>query len=177
MVIGIQKGYTESMAITNYNAYIKQLESIYNQYGYSVSDAILRDFIVRERLDVNFRITIQDLRKDLTTIHNKASTRKPLTSPLRTTQKPATKPVLPASQAVIKTYPEYMAALEKLYINKGKVVLTDTEIQNFISINKIDTEFGVTKADVKKRSPNHRQEMASASFQTTTYQNVHSAKA
>lgn len=140
----------ESMAITNYNAYLKQLESIYNQYGYSVSDAILRDFIVRERLDVNFRITIQDLRKDLTTIHDKASTRKPLTSPLRTTQKPATKPVLPASQAVVKTYPEYMAALEKLYINKGKVVLTDTEIQNFISINKIDTEFGVTKADVKK---------------------------
>lgn len=138
------------MAITNYNAYLKQLENIYNQYGYSVSDAILRDFIVRERLDVNFRITTHDLRKDLTTIHNRASTRKPLTSPSRTLQKPATKPVLPASQAVIKTYPEYMAALEKLYINKGKVVLTDTEIQNFISINKIDTEFGVTKADVKK---------------------------
>lgn len=138
------------MAITNYNAYSKQLESIYNQYGYSVSDAILRDFVVRERLDVNFGITIQDLRKDLTSIHNRASTRKPVTSPSRTVQKPISKPVSPASQAVIKTYPEYMAVLEKLYINKGKVVLTDTEIQNFISINKIDTAFGVTKADVKK---------------------------
>lgn len=138
------------MAITNYNAYLKQLESIYNQYGYSVSDTILRDFIVRERLDVNFRITIQDLRKDLTIIHNNASTRKPSTSPSRTVQKPVTKPVSPASQAVIKTYPEYMAALEKLYIDKGKVVLTDTEIQNFIGINKIDTAFGVTRADVKK---------------------------
>ena len=134
------------MAITNYNAYLKQLESIYNQYGYSVSDTILRDFIVRERLDVNFRITIQDLRKDLTTIHNKVSTRKPVTPPTRTVQKP----VLPANQAVIMTYPEYMAALEKLYINKGKVILTDTEIQNFISINKIDVAFGVTRADVKK---------------------------
>lgn len=134
------------MAITNYNDYLKQLESIYNQYGYSVSDTILRDFIVRERLDVNFKITIQDLRKDLTTIHNKVSTRQPVTSPSRTVQKP----VLPTNQAVIKTYPEYMAALEKLYINKGKVVLTDTEIQNFISINKIDTAFGVTRADVKK---------------------------
>lgn len=134
------------MAITNYNAYLKQLESIYNQYGYSVSDTILRDFIVRERLDVNFRITIQDLRKDLTTIHNKVSTRKPVTPPTRTVQKP----VLPENQAVIKTYPEYMVALEKLYINKGKVILTDTEIQNFISINKIDVTFGVTRADVKK---------------------------
>lgn len=43
-----------------------------------------------------------------------------------------------------------MVALEKLYINKGKVILTDTEIQNFISINKIDVAFGVTRADVKK---------------------------
>lgn len=139
------------MAITNYNAYLKQLEGIYNRYGYSVSDAILRDFIVREHLDVNYRITIQDLRKDLTTIHNKKiATRKPAASPARTVQKPAAKSVSPASQAVIKTYPEYMAALEKLYINKGKVVLNDTEIQNFISSNKIDTAFGVTQADVKK---------------------------
>lgn len=138
------------MAITNYNAYLKQLESIYNRHGYSVSDVILRDFIVRERLDVNFRITIQDLRKDLTTIHNKVSTRNPVASPSRTVQKPIAKPVSSASQAVIKTYPEYMAALEKLYINKGKVVLNNTEIQNFISINKIDTAFGVTRADVKK---------------------------
>ena len=160
------------MAITNYNAYLKQLESIYSQYGYSVSDAILRDFIVRERLDVNFRITIQDLRKDLTTIHNRTSIRKPVTSPSRSVQKP----VSPASQAVIKTYPEYMVALEELYINKGKVVLTDTEIQNFISINKIDTAFGVTKADVKKRSPDNRQKMASASFQATTVQHIYSAE-
>ena len=138
------------MAITNYNAYLKQLESIYNQHGYSVSDTILREFIVRERLDVNFRITIQDLRKDLTTIHNKFSTRKPVTPPSKSWQKPVSKPISPASQAVIKTYPEYMAALEKLYINKGKVILTDTEIQNFISTNKIDTAFGVTRADVKK---------------------------
>lgn len=86
------------------------------------------------------------MRKDLTTIHNKVSTRKPVTPPTRTVQKP----VLPANQAVIKTYPEYMVALEKLYINKGKVILTDTEIQNFISINKIDVAFGVTRADVKK---------------------------
>ena len=145
-VIGIQKGYTESMAITNYNAYLKRLESIYNQYGYSVSGTILRDFIVREHLDVNFRITIQDLRKDLTTIHNKLSIRKPITPPLKMVQKP----VPPANQALVKTYPEYMAALEQLYINKGKVALNDTEIQNFISSNKIDVAFGVTRADVKK---------------------------
>lgn len=42
-----------------------------------------------------------------------------------------------------------MVALEKLYISKGKDILTDTEIQNFISINKIDATFGVTRADVK----------------------------
>lgn len=138
------------MAITSYDAYLRRLESIYYLHGYSVSDTILRDFIVRERLDVNFKITIQDLRKDLTAIHNKTSTRTPSPSPSRTVQKPVTNPVSPASQAVIKTYPEYMAALEKLYINKGKVILTDTEIQNFISINKIDTAFGITRADVKK---------------------------
>lgn len=139
------------MSITNYNAYLRRLESIYNQYGYSVSDTILLDFIVRERLDVNFRITIQDLRKDLTTIHNKALTHnKHITSPSRTVQKPVTKPGSSASQAVIKTYPEYMAALEKLYISKGNIILSDTEIQNFISINKIDTAFGITRADVKK---------------------------
>ena len=138
------------MAITNYNAYLKQLESIYNLYGYSVSDMILRDFIIRERLDVNFRITIQDLRKDLSTIHNNVSTRKPVSAPPITVQNPITKPAIPVNHAVIKTYSEYMAALEKLYINKGKVVLSDTEIQNFISTNKIDAAFGVTKADVKK---------------------------
>lgn len=65
-------------------------------------------------------------------------------------QKTVTKSVSPASQAVIKTYPEYMSALVKLYISKGKVVLTDSEIQDFISTNKIDIAFGVTKADVKK---------------------------
>lgn len=138
------------MAITNYNAYIKQLESIYNQHGYSVSDKILRDFIVRERLDVNYGITVQDLRKDLNTMHNKVSPRKPVTSPSISWQKPSPKPISPVNQAVIKTYAEYMAALEKLYINKGKVILTDTEIQNFIRVNKIDTAFGVTGADVKK---------------------------
>lgn len=138
------------MAITDYNTYLKQLEIIYNRHGYSVSDAILREFIVRECLDVNFGITIQDLRKDLTTVHNKVSLRKPVTPPSRSWQKPVSKPISPASQAVIKTYPEYMAALEKLYINKGKVILTDTEIQDFISTNQIDIAFGVTKADVKK---------------------------
>ena len=149
-VIGVQKGYTESMAITNYNAYLKQLENIYNQHGFSVSDAILRDFIVRERLDVNFKITVQDLRKDLASIHNRHSTKTSASSQSRPVQKPTTKPVSPTSRAVIKTYPEYMAALEKLYISKGKVVLTDAEIQNFITTNKIDVAFGVTKADVKK---------------------------
>lgn len=149
-VIGIQKGHAESMAITNYNAYLKQLENIYNQYGFSVSDAILRDFIVRERLDVNFKITVQDLRKDLTTIHNRNFTRTPASPQSRPAQQPAQKPVAPTRQAVIKTYPEYMAALEKLYISNGKVILTDAEIQNFITTNKIDVAFGVTKADVKK---------------------------
>lgn len=136
------------MAITNYYSYLKQLENIYNQYGYSVSDAILRDFIVRERLDINYGITIKELRIDLTTIHNKSSNHKPISTPSKTVQKPVTKPVSPTSQAVIKTYPEYMSALEKLYINKGKVILTDIEIQNFISVNKLDTAFGITKAEV-----------------------------
>lgn len=136
------------MAITNYYSYLKQLENIYNQYGYSVPDAILRDFIVRERLDINYGITIKELRIDLTTIHNKSSNHKPISTPSKTVQKPVTKPVSPTSQAVIKTYPEYMSALEKLYINKGKVILTDIEIQNFISVNKLDTAFGITKAEV-----------------------------
>jgi len=138
------------MAITNYNTYLKKLESIYNQYGYSVSDTILHRFIVRESLDVRYRITIQDLRKDLLTIHNKVTVRNPITSSSRTTQKRVTNPVSPASQALIKTYSEYMVALEKLYLNKSKNLLTDAEIQKFISINKIDTAFGITIKDVKK---------------------------
>lgn len=43
-----------------------------------------------------------------------------------------------------------MTALEKIYINKGKAFLTDTEIQDFISSNKIDIAFEITKVDVKK---------------------------
>lgn len=138
------------MAITNYNAYLKQLENIYNLYGYSVSEKTLRDFITREHLDVNYGITIQEVREDLTTIHNKSLSRKAIIPPFRPVPNSTKKTVDPFNQAILKTYEEYMAALEKLYINKGKVVLNDTEIQNFISINKIDAVFGVTKADVKK---------------------------
>ena len=138
------------MAITNYNAYLKQLESIYRTYGYPVSDTILRSFIIKENLDIKFKITIHDLQKDLAAIHNKASTHQSITSSARPAQKPIVKSAPLPSEAIIKTYPEYMAALEKLCINKGSVILNDTEIQNFISINKIDTAFGVTKADVKK---------------------------
>ena len=137
------------MAITNYNVYLKRLESIYHTYGYPVSDTILRSFIIKENLDVKFKITIHDLQKDLAALHNKVSMHQSITSSARSAQKPVVKSA-PPSEAVIKTYPEYMTALEKLYINKGNVILNDTEIQNFISINKIDTAFGVTKADVKK---------------------------
>ena len=138
------------MAIINHNAYLKQLESIYDQYGYSVSDTIICDFIVRKCSNAYFGTRIQNLRKILTTIHNNTPTRKPIFPPSRTVQKPVAKIVSPTSKATIETYPEYMATLEMLYLNKGEVILTDTAIQNLVSISTIDTTFGVTKTDVKK---------------------------
>lgn len=137
------------MAIVDYNAYMKELEHIYHQYGFSVSDAILWDFIVRERLDINYKINIQDLRKDLATIHRKTLAHNPTNQVSPKGKKSGIKPDMSQSGVIIRTYSEYMSALERLYIKKGKVVLSDAEIQDFIDTNKLGVVFGITKNDVR----------------------------
>lgn len=137
------------MAIVDYNAYMKQLEHIYHQHGFSVSDAILWDFIVKERLDINYKINIQDLRKDLATIHRKALAHNPANRLPQKGKKSGIKPNMSQSGVIIRTYLEYMSALERLCIKKGKVVLSDAEIQDFIDTNKLGVAFGITKNDVR----------------------------
>jgi len=138
------------MAITNYMDYLKQLEKIYNRYRHPVLSTIIRDFIIKEQLDYNFGITVQDVRNDLTTIHKIASNSKSASSFAKTVQKNSKITGTTANKSMIKTYIQYMTALENLYISNGRVRLTDVEIKHFISSSKIDTTYGITKADVKK---------------------------
>ena len=105
-------------------------------------ETVLNDLISEEHLNKNYEITIRDLREDSTTAHNETIAYKSSTSRSQKEQQPVSN----GSQHHwngLKTYSEYMKSLDKLYIKKGKIALTDAEIQNFISNNKIDFAFGV----------------------------------
>lgn len=127
----------------NYLTYTSELSKLYDQYGYSISEQVLQNFISSNKLDVNFGINIEDVRKDLSSIHKTRSVLKKKTPP----------PVnrnSSANHAKIRTYNQYMTELERLYIQNGKCVLPDDAIRKFISENGIDTEFNINISDVKK---------------------------
>lgn len=127
----------------DYLSYTSELSKLYDQYGYSISQQVLQNFISSNKLDVNFSINIADVLKDLSSIHKTRSVLKKKTPPLVYQNSSA-------NHAKIRTYNQYMGELEHLYIQNGKCVLSDDAIRKFISENCIDTEFKINIGDVKK---------------------------
>lgn len=135
------------MAITDYKSYMRQLEKIYDLHGHAVSDAVLQSFIDSEKIGTRFGITIQDVKADLATIRRRHSTSMKGFEPSYKATPQVSSPI--PQQCGIKTYSQYMGALERLYISKGKVQPSDADMILFIKNNGLDTAFDITLTDVK----------------------------
>lgn len=114
----------------NYLTYTSELSKLYEQYGYSISEQVLQNFISSNKLDVNFSINIADVRNDLSSIHKTRSA-------LKKKNPPPVNQNSSANHDKIRTYNQYMTELERLYIQNGKCVFPDDAIRKIIYIDSL----------------------------------------
>ncbi len=140
---------TNSKLIQNYSQYLKALENYYISHGkVRLTNQQVREFIALNRLDVEWKITAQEVEKDLSTIYSRYPSPKSSYTPVSTVAAaPAPFKKMPTR---IGTYNVYMDALETLFLQNGKKKLSTVQIRDFISRYSLSANFGVTVADVEK---------------------------
>ena len=128
-------------SISNYEDYMRALEQRYLDNGKRMLNRTqIADFLSTHQLDRRFKIQISEVEKDLATIYAKYA-------PVRDTPKPAVSPrTQPKS---VSTYKEYMDALERLYLDNGKRMLSTRQIADFLSSNSLDRKFGIQISEVE----------------------------
>lgn len=141
-------------SISNYEEYMRALERLYLDNGKCrLSKAQISGFLSLHQLDLRFKIQISDVEKDLSTIYAKYS-------PPRYVAKPAMSPPRVQSKS-LSSYKEYMEALEKLYIDNGKRMLSKAQMAGFITSNNLDSKFGIqvseVETDLQTIAEKHRQ--------------------
>ena len=135
---------SQTGGISNYQQYMKALEQLYLDKGKRpLTDEEIDGFIAKHQLYSRFRISLWDVKKDLTDIYSRFPS-----SPSSQTPKSAS--VKPSKPERISNYQQYMEALEQLYLDKGKRPLTDEEINNFIAKHQLYRRFKITPWDVSK---------------------------
>lgn len=140
--------------ISNYDDYMRALEQNFLDNGKCMlSRKQISDFISIHQLDLRFKIQISEVEKDLSTIYTKHSLPQNITKPTVPTPQP--------HPQRISTYKEYMDALEKLYIDNGKRMLSTTQMAGFLSSNNLNKQFGIqvseVETDLKTIAEKHKQ--------------------
>ncbi len=128
-------------SISNYEDYMRALEQRYLDNGKRMLNRTqISDFLSMHQLDRRFKIQISEVEKDLAAIYSKHA-------PVKDTPKPT---VSPRTQPKgISTYKEYMDALERLYLDNGKRMLSTRQIADFLSSNSLDRKFGIQISEVE----------------------------
>lgn len=122
---------TDTGKIITYDAYLKALEQKFLDNGKRpLSQSQIDGFIREHQLDKRFDIRSGEIRKDLETIYAKHNPT----------------PIPPKKI----TYGEYLQKLENLFLQNAMQPLSSQQIENFITTNRLDKDYQVTEADIRK---------------------------
>jgi len=134
--------------VRTYDEYLKLLEAAMVRNGWgALSDSQIEKLLKIHRLDSDWNITVDDVKKDMEPIVRKFGSRlSPAPKPVTQTRTPAPVDVSPQ----IKGYADYYRLLEKEIISNGKKELQPTQIEEFIRTYNLKKDWGIVAADVKK---------------------------
>lgn len=142
--------------VKGYNDYLKLLEIAIVQNGNKELQASqIDDFIRINNLNADWGIVSSEVKKDMATILKKYQ------SPVRNAPKPTSPPQRPSSGynsgksnssvgKQVKSYDAYMRLLEEAMLKNSKVELPDAQIYQFLSANKLDSDWGITLVEIRK---------------------------
>lgn len=141
--------------VKGYSDYLKLLESAIVQNGKKELQASqIDDFIRINSLNVDWGIVSSEVKKDMATIMKKYQ------SPISSAPKPITPPQKPGggynggrNSSVgkqVKSYDAYMRLLEEAMLKNSKAELSDAQIYQFLSVNKLDSDWGITSVEIRK---------------------------
>ena len=142
--------------VRTYNEYLKLLEAAVVGNGKrSLSDYQIEQFIKSNHLDSDWHIVLSEVKKDMATILKKYQ------NPVRNVPKPSTPTRKPGggynsgrnNSSVgkqVKSYDVYMRLLEDAMLKNSKAELSDAQIYQFLSANKLDSDWGITSVEIRK---------------------------
>ena len=142
--------------VKGYSEYLRLLEKSIAQNGKKeLQPGQIDDFIRLYNLNADWGIVSSEVKKDMATILHKY--RAPVNNPT----KPGTPSKTPSagrnigrntSSAIkqVKSYDSYMHLLEDAVQNNASAELSENQIQHFISVNKLDSDWGITSVDIHK---------------------------
>ena len=129
--------------ISNYAEYKVALEKYYISFGKKpLTDSQIMAFIAASGLDQK-RVSLSYVKKSLQEIYAKYGN-KPAPASI------PTRPASPTPSPKIKSYPEYLKALEAYYNRFGPQPLTESQIRSFISSYSLDRDWKISVIDVQK---------------------------
>ena len=142
--------------VKGYNDYLKLLENAIVQNGKKELQASqIDDFIRINNLNADWGIVSSEVKKDMATILKKYQ------SLVSNAPKPTSPPRKPSSGynsgrsnssvgKQVKSYDAYMRLLEEAMLKNSKVELSDAQIYQFLSANKLDSDWGITSVEIRK---------------------------
>lgn len=134
--------------IDTFYKYQKALKDYYVRSGkMPLTESQIRHFLSVNSLDRNWGITIDDVQKDLKDIYAKYTPIKPTLA--NTASSTATSRMLFNPGKKLSTYKTYMDELEQVFIRNGKVMLSRTQIADFIEAYGLRKRFGITVYEVE----------------------------
>ena len=129
--------------VKSYEEYKRLLKKEINKYGNKpLSISAIIDFISKNQLDIDWKITISEVQSDVDSII-KSRTKNNYKKPISPTQPVSTK------NKTVKTYSEYMDKLAKYIKSCGGGKLDDLQIKEFIKINNLAIDWKITEKEVR----------------------------
>lgn len=135
--------------VRSYNEYLRLLESAVICNGkYELSDVQIDQFIRTNNLDFDWQIISSEVRKDMMLIVRRLGQLQPTVSP-----KPAPRTNsrrLNHSIKKVKNYSDYIKLLDSFIVHNGKKELSAVQINEFIRVNNLYSDWGIVLTEVKK---------------------------
>lgn len=142
--------------VKGYNEYLRFLENaIVQNEKRELQASQIDDFIRMNNLESDWGIVSSEVKKDMATIMKKYQ------SPVSNAPKPSPTTRQPSggynkgrsNSSVgkqIRSYDIYMRLLEEAMLKNSKAELSDVQIYQFLSANKLDSEWGITSVEIRK---------------------------
>lgn len=131
--------------INTYKEYLKQLRILVQKNNYHMlSDSNIISFIQTNALDINYNVTINDVKTDINAI---ISNHKQYIQNQQRYQNSRKKTI---TTKKVKTYQQYVKLLEDAVVKNNGTRLNNTQVNDFIKNNNLDRDWGITSIDVYK---------------------------